>query len=155
MNLRQKIAIGALTGSLGMTGALVTWFEGRSLVAYADPVGIPTICEGVTRGVSLGDMATPAQCDQLLERELNIALAAVDRQVRIPLPETRRAALGSFVYNVGESQFARSTLLRKLNAGNALGACAELSRWIYAGGKRLAGLVKRRAAERELCEVGL
>ena len=155
MNLRQKIAIGALTGSLGMTGALVTWFEGRSLVAYADPVGIPTICEGVTRGVSLGDVATPAQCDKLLERELNIALTAVDRQVRVPLPETRRAALGSFVYNVGESQFTRSTLLRKLNAGNALGACAELSRWIYAGGKRLAGLVKRRAAERELCEVGL
>ncbi|MBK5413735.1 lysozyme [Pseudomonas sp. TH31] len=155
MNLRQKIAIGALTGSLGMTGALVTWFEGRSLVAYADPVGIPTICDGITLGVSLGNVATPAQCDKLLERELSIALAAVDRQVRVPLPETRRAALGSFVYNIGESQFARSTLLRKLNAGNALGACAELSRWIYAGGKRLAGLVKRRAAERELCEVGL
>lgn len=155
MNLRQKIAIGALTGSLGMSGALVTWFEGRSLLAYADPVGIPTICEGVTRGVSLGDVATPAQCDQLLARELGIALAAVDHQVRVPMPETRRAALGSFVYNVGESQFARSTLLRKLNAGNALGACAELNRWIYAGGKRLAGLVKRRAAERELCEVGL
>lgn len=155
MNLRQKIAIGALTGSLGMTGALVTWFEGRSLLAYADPVGIPTICEGVTRGVSLGDRATSTECDQLLERELNIALAAVDRQARVPLPETRRAALGSFVYNVGERQFARSTLLRKLNAGNAQGACAELSRWVYAGGKRLAGLVKRRAAERELCEVGL
>lgn len=155
MNLRQKIAIGALTGSLGMTGALVTWFEGRSLLAYLDPVGIPTLCEGVTRGVSLGDVATHPECDQLLERELNIALTAVDHRVRVPLLESRRAALGSFVYNVGESQFARSTLLRKLNTGDAKGACAELSRWIYAGGKRLAGLVKRRAAERELCEVGL
>lgn len=155
MSLRQKVAIGAMTGSLGMAGALVTWFEGRSLVAYLDPVGIPTLCEGITRGVSLGDVATPAECDQLLEQELSIALAAVDRQVNVPLPETRRAALGSFVYNVGETQFARSTLLRKLNAGDALGACAELSRWVYAGGQRLAGLVKRRAAERELCEVGL
>lgn len=71
------------------------------------------------------------------------------------MPETRRAALASFVYNVGEGQFSRSTLLRKLNAGDAREACAELSRWVYAGGRVLTGLVKRRAAERELCEVGL
>ena len=155
MNLRNRIAIGALTGVLGMTGAVVSWFEGRSLVAYLDPVGIPTICEGVTLGVKLGDRATPAQCDQLLQRELRVALTAVDRQVRVPLPDTRRAALGSFVYNVGERQFSSSTLLRLLNAGDAQGACAQLSRWVYAGGKQLAGLVNRRAAERELCEAGL
>ncbi|MGP5281409.1 lysozyme [Pseudomonas helleri] len=155
MNLRSKIVVGALTGVLGMTGALVSWFEGRSLVAYLDPVGIPTLCEGVTKGVKLGDRATHEQCDELLQRELRIALTAVDRQVRVPLPDTRRAALGSFVYNVGESQFASSTLLRLLNAGDARGACAQLSRWIYAGGKQLAGLVNRRVAERELCEVGL
>ena len=134
MNLRNKIAIGAITGVMGMTGALVSWFEGRSLVAYLDPVGIPTICEGVTLGVKLGDRATPAQCDQLLQRELRVALTAVDRQVRVPLPDTRRAALGSFVYNVGEGQFSSSTLLRLLNAGDARGACAQLSRWVYAGG---------------------
>ena len=69
--------------------------------------------------------------------------------------DTRRAALGSFVYNVGEGQFSSSTLLRLLNAGDARGACAQLSRWVFAGGKQLAGLVNRRAAERELCEVGL
>ena len=155
MNLRNKIAIGALTGVLGMTGALVSWFEGRSLMAYLDPVGIPTICEGITQGVKLGDQATPAQCDQLLQRELRIALTAVDRQVRVPMPDTRRAALGSFVYNVGERQFSSSTLLRLLNSGDVRGACAQLSRWVYAGGKQLAGLVNRRAAERELCEVGL
>ena len=71
------------------------------------------------------------------------------------LPDNRRAALGSFVYNVGERQFSSSTLLRLLNSGDVLGACAQLSRWVYAGGKQLAGLVNRRAAERELCEVGL
>lgn len=155
MSLRNRIAAGALSGVIGMAGALVVWFEGRSLVAYLDPVGIPTICEGVTQGVRLGDVATPAECDALLEKELTIALSAVERQVRVPLPDARRAALASFVYNVGEGQFSRSTLLRKLNAGDAAGACAELSRWVYAGGKQLAGLVKRRAAERELCEAGL
>jgi lysozyme len=155
MSLRQKIAIGALTGAVGMAGAVVAWFEGRSLVAYLDPVGIPTICEGGTQGVKLGYVATSAECDALLEKELGIALAAVDRRVRVPLPDTRRAALASFVYNVGEGQFQRSSLLRKLNAGDVSGACAELSRWVYAGGRQLAGLVKRRAVERELCEAGL
>lgn len=155
MSLRQKVVIGALTGAVGMAGALVTWFEGRSLVAYLDPVGIPTICEGVTAGVHLGDVKTPAECDALLQKELAIALNAVERQVLVAMPETRRAALASFVYNVGEGQFSRSTLLRKLNAGDAREACAELSRWVYAGGRVLTGLVKRRAAERELCEVGL
>jgi len=138
-----------------MAGVLVSTLEGRSLVAYLDPVGIPTICEGVTKGVRLGQSKTPQQCDELLQRELTIAMAGVDRNVKVPMPETRRAALASFVYNVGEPQFASSVAVRKLNAGDARGGCAQLSRWIYAQGKILGGLVKRRAAERELCEVGL
>lgn len=153
--LKQRIAAVAITGAVGMAGVLVSHFEGRSLVAYLDPVGIPTICEGVTRGVRLGQSKTPAQCDGLLRQELTIAMAGVDRNVIKPQPETRRAALASFVYNVGETQFKTSTLLRKLNAGDARGACAELSRWVYARGKKLQGLVNRRAAERELCEAGL
>lgn len=153
--LQQRVLAASLAGAVGMAGVLVTKFEGRSLVAYLDPVGIPTICEGVTSGVRLGQTKTPAQCDALLQQELTIAMAGVDRNVTKPQPETRRAALASFVYNVGETQFKASTLLRKLNAGDARGACAELSRWVYAQGTKLAGLVKRRAAERELCEVGL
>ena len=153
--LQQRILAVSLAGATGMAGVLVSNFEGRSLVAYLDPVGIPTICEGVTRGVRLGQSKTPAQCDDLLRAELSVAMVGVDRNVTAPLPETRRAALASFVYNVGESQFKASTLLRKLNAGDARGACAELSRWVYAGGQKLQGLVNRRAAERELCEVGL
>ncbi|WP_025859057.1 lysozyme [Pseudomonas sp. CHM02] len=153
--LKQRILAASLAGATGMAGVLVSNFEGRSLVAYLDPIGIPTICEGVTRGVRLGQSKTPVQCDELLKAELSIALAGVDRNVTVPLPETRRAAMASFVYNVGEPQFKASTLLRKLNAGDARGACAELSRWVYAKGQKLAGLVNRRAAERELCEVGL
>ena len=155
MNLRQKIAVGALTGVLGMAGAVVTWFEGRSLVAYLDPVGIPTLCDGITAGVTLNQTATNAECDGLLAAELNKALDAVDHLTAHQQPDTRRAALASFVYNVGTGAFARSTLLRLLNAGDVASACAELSRWIYAGGKVLPGLIKRRTAERELCEVGL
>ena len=143
--LQQRVLAASMAGALGMAGVLVSKLEGRSLVAYLDPVGIPTICEGVTKGVRLGQSKTPAQCDELLQRELSIAMAGVDRNVRVHMPDTRRAALASFVYNVGEPQFASSDLVRKLNAGDVRGACAQLSRWIYAQGKVLAGLVNRRA----------
>ncbi|MCY1287809.1 Lysozyme RrrD [compost metagenome] len=151
MGIKTRVLAGALAIAMPLAG----YFEGRSLVAYLDPVGVPTICDGITHGVQLGQVKTVAECDALLEAELGAAITAVDRLVRQPQPDTRRAALGSFVFNVGGSAFASSTLLRKLNAGDVAGACAELSRWVYAKGRKLGGLVRRRAAERELCEVGL
>lgn len=151
MNSKARLAVGALAIALPLVG----YFEGRSLVAYLDPVGIPTICDGITQGVALGQSKTDAECDALLAAELGQAVATVDRLVRLAQPDSRRAALASFVYNVGGGAFERSTLLRKLNKGDIAGACAELSRWVYAGGCVLPGLVKRRAAERKLCEAGL
>lgn len=61
------------------------------------------------------------------------------------------AAYLSFIYNVGVGAFADSTLRVKLFKGDRRGACNELSRWVYADGKKLAGLVKRREAERQVC----
>ena len=153
--ITRRVLAMAAAGSLTMATTLVGYFEGRSLVAYLDPVGIPTICDGITAGVRLGQTKTAAECDALLAAELGKACAVVDRAVRVPLTPARRAALCSFVYNAGGTAFTGSTLLRKLNAGDTRGACAELSRWVYAKGQKLAGLVNRRAAERELCEVGL
>ncbi|WP_442867570.1 lysozyme [Castellaniella sp. S9] len=130
------------------------WYEGRSLVAYIDPVGIPTICEGFTHGVKMGDVATPAQCDALTRQEVARALAVVDASAP-GLPDGPRVALASFVYNVGPGAYNGSTLLRKLRAGDVIGACKELPRWVYAGGRKLAGLVKRRNAEMQICLSGL
>lgn len=151
MSLKTRTLAGALTIAVPLVG----YFEGRNLLAYLDPVGIPTICDGITHGVELGQTATDAECDSLLAAELGAAITSVDHLSKQPQPDTRRAALGSFVFNVGAGAFAGSTLLRKLNAGDIAGACAELSRWVYAKGRTLAGLIKRRAAERQLCEVGL
>lgn len=153
--IKQRVLGYAAAGSLAMATALVSHFEGRSLVAYIDPVGIPTICYGSTAGVKLGQRLTADECDRLLAGELGKACADVDRLVRVPLTPARRSALCSFVYNAGGTAFASSTMLRLLNAGDTRGACAQLDRWVYAGGKQLGGLVKRRQAERELCEVGL
>lgn len=155
MSLKSRVAIGATAGALSIATAVVSYYEGYEPTAYRDPVGIPTICYGHTAGAQLGQTLSQAECKALLAGDLGEAFAAVDRRVSADLPDTRRAALASFVYNVGEPQFSSSTLLRKLNAGDVRGACHELSRWVYAKGKKLAGLVKRRATERELCLAGL
>lgn len=149
-------ALGGMTGALALAAiALVMPFEGKHLIAYLDPPGIPTICYGHTSGVTVGRVATEQECDEYLKEDLGKADRAVLKLVKVPLTDERRAALISFVYNAGEGNFARSSMLRKLNAGDTRGACAELSKWVYAGGKKLQGLVRRRAAERELCERGL
>lgn len=150
-----KVGAAGFAASFLLTAAFIAPHEGLRLKAYPDATGIPTICYGATqilgREVKLGDVATPQDCEAHLERDVRAALAAVDRLVKVPLPETRRLALGSFVYNVGEGRFAKSTLLKKLNRGDTIGACHELTRYIYAGGEKLPGLVKRRAAERDMC----
>lgn len=153
--LKSRLALKAGTGVLALAVSAVGYFEGRSLVAYVDPVGIPTICDGYTHGVRLGDVATPTQCDALIRREVARALAVVDGSVPTSLPNGARVALASFVYNVGPGAYERSTLLRKLRAGDIIGACRELPRWVYAGGRKLGGLVKRRDAEMQICLSGL
>lgn len=152
--LKSRIAARAGASVLAAAVVLVGWYEGRSLVAYLDPVSVPTICDGYTHGVSLGDVATPEQCDALTAQEVGKALAVVD-QSSPGLPDGPRVALASFVYNVGPGAYERSTLLRKLRAGDIAGACRELPRWVYADGRKLAGLVKRRNAEMQICLSGL
>lgn len=155
MGLKRRIAIGATAGALSIATAVVSYYEGYEPTAYRDPVGIATICYGHTATARMGQTLSRAECTDLLQADLGHAFNAVDQRTQVELPPPTRAALASFVYNVGEGAFARSTLLRKLNAGDLRGACNELSRWVYAGGRRLNGLVKRRATERELCLEGL
>lgn len=155
MGIKRRIAIGATAGALSIATAVVSYYEGYEPTAYRDPVGIATICYGHTATARMGQTLSQAECTDLLQADLGTAFAAVDRRAQVDLPPPTRAALASFVYNVGEGNFARSTLLRKLNAGDLRGACHELSRWVYAGGRKLNGLVKRRATERELCLEGV
>lgn len=155
MTLKRRIAIGCAAGALSIATAVVSYYEGYRPSAYLDPVGIPTICYGHTATARLGQTLSRQECDTLLAGDLGSAFNAIDRRVTQELAPPTRAALASFIYNVGEGQFARSTLLRKLNAGDMEGACNELPRWVYAGGRKLNGLVKRRATEQELCLAGL
>ena len=153
--LNKRIAGYTLAATMSIATAVVAGFEGLRTKTYLDPIGIPTICYGHTATARMGDSKTPAECKEQLGKDLLIAIEDVESRVKVPLTIERRAALVSFVYNVGGTKFGNSTLLKKLNAGDTRGACVEFSRWVYAGGVKLKGLVSRRAEERALCEVGL
>lgn len=141
----------ALAGVIALAAPTVAYFEGTRFLAYLDPIGIPTICSGATEGVRLGQIKTKAECDHMLQSDLERFAQGVDDLVTVELPPLRHAALTSFAYNVGLGAFSNSTLLRHLNAGRTQAACDQLLRWTYARGVRWPGLVKRRAAEREMC----
>lgn len=151
----MKTRAAQIAAACAMCAGLTMASEGLVKVAKPDPVGIPTECYGHTAGVVNGHANTPEQCLQLLNADLLEHGTAADGCIRVEIPLKTRAAFTDFAFNAGVGAFCHSTLNRKLNAGDLAGACAELSRWVYAGGKALPGLIKRRAVERAWCEAGL
>jgi lysozyme len=150
---KVKHAVAVLGLSLaGLVG--ISSFEGTSLQAYRDPVGIVTICNGHTRTAKLGQTVTSERCAELLREDSSEAQQAVKRLVRVPVTQEQYDALVSFTFNVGSSNLASSTLLRKVNAGDCRGAEREFHRWNRAKGIVLPGLTKRRAAEAAMWESG-
>ncbi|WP_208952189.1 lysozyme [Rahnella sp. ChDrAdgB13] len=134
---------------------LIKHFEGCELTAYQDSVGVWTIGYGWTQpvnGVPVGAGMTITQsvADELLVTGVVQYEQGVSRLVAVPLNQNQFDALVDFAYNLGVSALAGSTLLKKLNAGDYVGAADEFLRWNKAGGKVLSGLTRRRAAEREL-----
>ncbi|MBA3185373.1 lysozyme, partial [Salmonella enterica] len=114
--------------------------EGNTLVAVRDNGGVWSVCRGVTRidgkPVVKGQRLTQSQCDQYNAIERDKALAWVNKHVHIPLTEPQKTGIASFCpYNIGPGKCFPSTFYRKLNAGDRKGACAEIRRWVYDGGK--------------------
>lgn len=129
---------------------LIKSFEGLRLKAYQDAVGVWTIGYGTTRGVKPGQEISEAQAEALLKTDLNRFERDVSQAVRVPINDNQFAAIVSFTYNVGSGAMRSSTLLRKLNRRDIYGAANEFPRWNRAGGRVLAGLTRRRNAERAL-----
>ena len=88
-----------------------------------------------------------AAAEKLLRRDVETAERAVLRLIRVPLADGRFDALGSFTFNLGAGALQRSTLRRKVNRGEHDAVPAEFGRWVFAGGRKLRGLVRRREAE--------
>lgn len=128
--------------------------EGVVLTRYADPVGIDTACIGETDDEVVGfkRVFTRDECVAVMGASLYAHAMKLEPCVKRDITRQQAAALLSWSYNVGVGAACGSTLMRKLNAGQPW--CAELDRWVYAKGIKLRGLVKRRAAERRMCEVG-
>lgn len=132
---------------------LVKHFEGFRAKPYRCPAGVPTIGYGHTERVSLADSPISREAAAaLLEQDLAVFAAGVQRLLTRPVSQSQFDALVSFAYNVGLGNLQRSTLLRKLNAGDDAGAGKEFAKCTKAKGIELPGLVRRRAAERALFE---
>ena len=131
--------------------------EGLRQKAYLDPVGLPTICMGSTKGVKMGDFRTVPECQALLTKEMDDVIKHVE-SCRPGLPANVLAAFADASYNLGPKiacDTHASTAARRLAAGDYPGACRELGRWnraTVAGiSVELPGLTKRRNLEQELC----
>lgn len=134
---------------------LIKEFEGVRLKAYKCPAGVYTIGVGHTSAagppvVKQGMEITNAQAMKILSQDLIQFENGVDAAVKVPLTQNQFDALVSFTFNVGLGAFQKSTLLKKLNAGQYDAVPAELMKWTKAGGKELPGLVRRRRAEAAL-----
>ena len=133
---------------------LIKQFEGFRSRAYQDSAGVWTIGYGTTAGAGMkvhpGMTISREQAEKYLRDHLLHVERAADRLVSVPLKQHEFDALVSFIYNVGDGAFSKSTLRRKLNAGDRKGAADEFLRWNKAGGRVLAGLKRRRKAERRM-----
>lgn len=133
---------------------LVKHFEGFYANAYRDEVGVWTIGWGHTGlthkdgTVKQGRTVTREEGEDLLRHDMQAFAARVEKLATVPLSDDEFAALTSFDFNTGGLE--KSTLLKKLNAGDREGAADEFLRWDKAGGRRLPGLTRRRKSERNL-----
>ncbi|MBL4795800.1 MAG: lysozyme [Oleispira sp.] len=131
--------------------SIIREFEGLRLEAYLPtPNDVPTIGYGHTKGVFLGQVITENQANHFLGEDVKWAIEAVEKYVTVPININQKSALVSFTFNVGATAFRKSTLVRKLNAGDYSEAAFQFLRWDKQKGKTLKGLTRRRLKEKAL-----
>jgi len=130
---------------------LIKSFEGLKKESYKDIVGVWTIGYGTT-GTDIGPnlVWTIEQCEARLLKDLEYFEKEIEKCIITPVTDNQFSAIVSLSYNVGINAVKKSTLLRLLNSKDYAGAADQFLRWNKAGGKEVAGLTRRRSAEREL-----
>jgi lysozyme len=134
---------------------LIKSFEGLRLTTYKCSAGVDTIGYGHTSAagepkVTPGMKITEKEAEEILARDLGKYEAAVDKAITITPTENQFAAMVSLCYNIGPGNFSSSSVVKKLNAGDVEGAANSFLLWNKAAGKVLAGLTRRREAEKTL-----
>lgn len=138
---------------------IIKTFEGYRSKPYLDRMARPsvwTVGYGTTRGWDGGPVnpdqfeISEVEAENFLRRDVRSTEIFVARLIEVPLTLNQFSSLVSFTYNVGAGSLQRSTLRMKLNRSQYIEAADELPKWRLAGGRVWRGLVRRRAAEREL-----
>lgn len=131
---------------------LIKRFEGFASEPYICPAGVRTIGYGhaIKKGESFTGCISEEEALELLRQDVQEAEQAVAKYIEVALTDGQFNALVSFTYNLGAGALQRSTLRRKINRGEHADVPDELARWVFAGGRKLPGLVKRREAEAKM-----
>jgi len=131
---------------------LIKKFEGCELTSYQDSVDVWTIGYGHTKGVEEGQEITQDEAEEMLASELDEYEGYINDMVECDLEQCQFDALVAWVYNLGPTNLKSSTMLKRLNSNDLDDVPNQIKRWDKAGGKVLAGLVRRREAESLLFE---
>ena len=156
--MKTSTKTGAAAAGIALAVSIAAPQEGYRAYVYRDPIGVLTYCYGETQGAkdAIGRQFSEADCKALLTRRMahyeqgNAACVAGYENLSV----YTQAAFNDFSYNLGNGAFCRSTAARHLRAGDVKAACFEIGKFIYAGGKVLKGLVKRRQLEQTYCLKG-
>lgn len=135
--------------------ALIKESEGFKPTAYLDTGGVWTIGYGTIKypngnRVKKGDTCTQSEALEWLKNDCVWVDACLDKNVKVNLNQNQFDALASFVYNIGETAFVKSTMLTLINQNSLTSAASQFDRWVFDNGKRIQGLVNRRAREKSL-----
>lgn len=154
-NLQTSAVISGLKDISERGFEVIREFEGFRENAYLDTGGVWTIGFGTIKypngtKVKKGDTCTCAQAEAWLKNDTAWVDACLDRTIKVTVNQNQFDALASFVYNVGETAFMKSTMLKVLNAGNFAGTASQFDRWVYDNGKAINGLINRRKKEKAL-----
>lgn len=130
---------------------LIKEFEGFEPEIYLDAAGLPTIGYGhlIRKGEHkmFENGISESAAGALLAKDVWVAERAVLRFIKVPLTDSQFDALVSFTFNLGGGALQRSTLRRKVNREEHYEVPDQFMRWVWAGGRRLRGLIRRREAE--------
>lgn len=129
--------------------AFIQLWEGYDPFPYADVAGYMTIGHGhlIKKGERFDGPLLPPDAQALLESDLRTTERGINKLVSPPLRQYQFDALASFTFNLGSGALSKSTLLKRVNAERHADAAEEFLKWVFAGGKKVRGLILRRNAE--------
>lgn len=155
--MSRRLLPAALVVSAVGLGAILGYEGYTEYAAPPVPGDVPTVGYGTTvypngEVVKAGDRITRSDALNYARHDVGVIEKSMRACIKAKIAQHEWDAFVSLAYNIGPVAFCRSTLVRKLNAGDYAGACAEISRWDKFHGKPLKGLTNRRAQERKTCE---